>query len=72
MHACAESPQPHAVCARHKARLTLLPGSWSEGNTRRRQRLPRHSEGTAEAAGLERRQLLERMQGLWRAGGTLL
>lgn len=36
-------------------------------------RLPRRQqEGAAEAAGLERAQLLELLQGLWRAGGTLL
>lgn len=35
--------------------------------------LPRwQQEGTAEAAGLDRPQLLELLQGLWRAGGTLL
>lgn len=35
--------------------------------------LPRaQQEGAAEAAGLERQQLLELLQGLWRAGGTLL
>lgn len=35
--------------------------------------LPRaQQEGAAEAAGLERGQLLELLQGLWRAGGTLL
>ena len=35
--------------------------------------LPRaQQEGAGEAAGLERRQLLELLQGLWRAGATLL
>lgn len=35
--------------------------------------LPRaQQDGAAEAAGLDRRLLLELLQGLWRAGGTLL
>ena len=37
------------------------------------QQLPRQQQlGAAEAAGLARAQLLELLQGLWRAGGTLL